>query len=147
MGEHETSPDTSEIRRSPEGPAVNECPIAKALIVLFCTETSARLLVSGRMPGQEKHHAGAFAGTDPARPWESSRQLRFGVFPVPKSEGLGAPSVCFLGRRARGHLPLDDPPKLPYMERDKCQNPGDLLRQPKYTGGAMLLSRLFCHAR
>jgi hypothetical protein len=47
----------------------------------------------------------AFAGTDPARPWASSCQLRSGVSPVPKGEGPGAPSVWFLGRRDRGHPP------------------------------------------
>jgi hypothetical protein len=49
--------------------------------------------------------AAAFAGTDPARSCASSCQLRSGVSPVPKSEGPGAPSVWFLGRRDRGHPP------------------------------------------
>ena len=36
-------------------------------------------------------------GTDPARQWASSCQLRSGVSPVPQSEGPGAPSCGFYG--------------------------------------------------
>jgi hypothetical protein len=43
----------------------------------------------------------AFIGTNPARSLASSCQLRSGVSPVPKSEGPGAPSVWFLGRRTK----------------------------------------------
>jgi len=48
----------------------------------------------------------AFVGIDPAGPWASSCQLWFGVSPVPKREGPGAPSGWLLGRRDRGHPPF-----------------------------------------
>ena len=61
----------------------------------------------------------AFAGTDLARPWASSCQLRSGVSPVPKSEGsfdfaqYGHPRRGFWGRRDRGHPPKEAAKKAP----------------------------------